>query len=189
MQTAATRSWLWLNFKIGALSVGVASRLLLFEEAMVREHQWVSADEFQELLTLAQMLPGPNLVNFAACAGSRLVPGWVNLTALLLLITPGALMAIMIFAWAPLTNPHIKELFRGFAIGAFLLTARFLWTLASGLKSNGRRDQKDSHASVHKIIGRYVIALALVVISFYHIPALPLIGSFAALCLAWEFLF
>ena len=189
MQTAATRSWLWLNFKIGALSVGVASRLLLFEEAMVREHQWVSADEFQELLTLAQMLPGPNLVNFAACAGSRLVPGWVNLTALLLLITPGALVAIMIFAWAPLANPHVKELFRGFAIGAFLLTARFLWTLASGLKAGPQRDRQNSHAATHKIIGRYGIASAIVVISFFHIPSLPLIGSFAVLCLAWEFLF
>ena len=189
MQTAATRSWLWLNFKIGALSVGVASRLLLFEEAMVREHQWVSADEFQELLTLAQMLPGPNLVNFAACAGSRLVPHWVNLTALLLLVAPGALIAIMIFAWAPLGNAHVKQLFRGFAIGAFLLTARFLWTLASGLKASPHRNQKGNYTAVIKIIGRYALALSLVVASFYHLPALPLIGTFAALCLAWEFLF
>ncbi len=44
---------------------------------MVEEKRWLTADEFNESFSLAQFLPGPNIVNFSVVFGSRFagVPG------------------------------------------------------------------------------------------------------------------
>jgi len=65
--------WLRVNLAIGTLSFGSASRIVLYEDAVVRERGWLTADEFSEVLTVAQLLPGPNLVNLSAYLGYRLV--------------------------------------------------------------------------------------------------------------------
>ena len=38
---------------------------------LVEERRWLSAEEFNEALGLCQLLPGPNIVNMAACVGTR----------------------------------------------------------------------------------------------------------------------
>lgn len=187
MTRAKHTEWIWLNFKIGTFSVGVASRLLLFEEAIVRKHKWLSADEFQELLTLAQMLPGPNLVNFAMCAGSLLVGRLPAILAVLALILPGAFLAIVVYTIAPLDDPHVKIWFQGMAIGAFMLTARFIWQLAKGLRlALDQHGQPTTDAS-RKRWGRALIALGVTVASFYGLPVVIVVLVAAAICLMWEF--
>lgn len=45
--------------------------------ALVEERQWLSADEFSDLLGLCQFLPGPNVGNLTIVVGSRFrgIPG------------------------------------------------------------------------------------------------------------------
>ncbi len=186
--SASATSWIWLNFKIGAFSIGVASRLLLFEEAIVRHYKWISPDEFQELLTLAQMLPGPNLVNFSACAGSRLVPRWAALIAVFALILPGACLAISVYAYAPLDNPNVKIWFQGMAIGAFMLTARFIWQLIKGLSAVAPGKSTSRISQRVKSIGRAAIAGAVTVACLQGTSVVPLIAIAAFFCLVWEFI-
>jgi len=38
---------------------------------LVEERRWLSAEEFNEALSLCQVLPGPNIVNMAVCVGTR----------------------------------------------------------------------------------------------------------------------
>ncbi len=60
---------------------------------IVEEKKWLTAEEFNETFSLAQFLPGPNVVNMSVVFGSRMrgAPGAV--VALLGLIGPPALIA------------------------------------------------------------------------------------------------
>src|SRR4051794_1649414 len=107
MKAADFPSWFWINFKIGALSFGSASRTMLYEEEVVGRRGWLTGDEFQEVLTLAQMLPGPNLLNLAACLGYRLFPAGSAILAVLPLVLPGAVLVVLAALWVPLDNPRV----------------------------------------------------------------------------------
>ncbi len=72
MQPDKTRDWLVINLKIGALSFGSAGRAMLYRDAVVNDKKWLTDDEFQEVMTITQILPGPNLVNLSAYLGYRL---------------------------------------------------------------------------------------------------------------------
>ena len=38
---------------------------------LVEERRWLNAEEFTDLLSLCQLLPGPNIVNVSVCVGAR----------------------------------------------------------------------------------------------------------------------
>jgi len=38
---------------------------------LVEERRWLNAEEFTDVLSLCQLLPGPNIVNVAVCVGAR----------------------------------------------------------------------------------------------------------------------
>jgi len=38
---------------------------------LVEERRWLSPEEFTDVLSLCQLLPGPNIVNIAVCVGAR----------------------------------------------------------------------------------------------------------------------
>src|SRR3989442_6036116 len=39
--------------------------------SLVEKRRWLSAEEFTDVLSLCQLLPGPNIVNVAVCVGAR----------------------------------------------------------------------------------------------------------------------
>ena len=41
------------------------------QRMLVEERRWLSAEEFTDLMSLCQFLPGPNIVNIAVCVGAR----------------------------------------------------------------------------------------------------------------------
>jgi len=68
---------------------------------IVEERRWLTAQEFNELFSLAQFLPGPNMLNFAVVYGSRCagLPGALAATGgmlvppVMIVIALGALYA------------------------------------------------------------------------------------------------
>ena len=74
---------LWSFVQVGLLSVGggYAAIPLIQEQAVVR-HGWLTLREFSDLVTIAEMTPGPIAVNAATFIGIRLagVPGAVAAT-------------------------------------------------------------------------------------------------------------
>ena len=70
----------WSFFKIGTFTIGGGYAMIpLMEKELVDRHQWLDRDEFMEIITLAQTLPGIFAANMAAHIGRRLrgVPGAV----------------------------------------------------------------------------------------------------------------
>jgi chromate transporter len=177
---------LWINLKIGALSFGSVSRVVLYEEEVVRQRPWLSEEEFCEALTLAQILPGPNLVNLAAAIGYRLFSLPQTVIALMPLLVPGAFVALAIGLFVPLDRPWIAELFHGFAIGALFLMAKFLWMLFKGIPA--QTPTQAIQTGSRRVIGRYLLATLGTLILLEGAPIVPVVLAGGMICLAWEFL-
>lgn len=65
---------LFLGFLEIALS-GFGGVLPWARRVMVEKRRWLTADEFTDLLSLCQFLPGPNIVNLSVAVGARF-QGW-----------------------------------------------------------------------------------------------------------------
>jgi chromate transport protein ChrA len=179
------RTWIWINFKIGALSFGSVSRVVLYEEEVVLMRSWLSPDEFREALTLAQILPGPNLVNLAAAIGYKLFSLPKAVLALSPLLIPGAILAVLIALFVPLDRPWIATLFHGFAVGALFMMGRFLWMLFQGIPAQSPVQKVKSGKT--KVIGRYLLASIGVIVLLKGAPIIPMVLAGTIVCLAWEF--
>jgi chromate transporter len=127
--------WIWVNVAIGTLSFGSASRIVLYEEAVVREHGWLTAEEFAEVLTVAQLLPGPNLVNLSAYLGYRLVGPVGTILGVLCLCLPGAALAVALSGVLAVDRPWVQAPLRGMAVAGIVLLLLFLWRRVPGLAS------------------------------------------------------
>ncbi len=74
----------WSFFQIGLFSFGGGNAAMPFIQAQVVDlHGWLTLTEFADLVTLAEMTPGPIGVNAATFVGTRLagVPGALIATA------------------------------------------------------------------------------------------------------------
>lgn len=70
---------LFISFvKVGAFSFGGGyAALPLIQEEIVTNHQWLTQQEFTDLITISQMTPGPIAINSATFVGNQIagVPG------------------------------------------------------------------------------------------------------------------
>jgi chromate transporter len=81
--------------------LGFGGTLAWARRMVVDERRWMNATEFNEVFSLCQFLPGPNVVNFAVVFGARVrgVPGAISASAglvgpsLVLMVILGALYA------------------------------------------------------------------------------------------------
>jgi chromate transporter len=127
--------WLRVNLAIGTLSFGSASRIVLYEDAVVRERGWLSDEEFAEVLTVAQLLPGPNLVNLSAYLGYRLVGPLASVLGVVCLCLPGSVLAVALSGVLGLERPWVQAPLRGMAVAGIVLLLLFLWRRLPGLAS------------------------------------------------------
>ena len=133
--TPTLREWIQISLKIGALSFGGSGRLLLYQEAVVDQKKWLTEEEFREILTVAQVFPGPNLVNLAAWLGYQL--GGLNwaLWGVGLLALPGAFVIIGIVSALSIHDPHVQSVFEGFSLASVAVFSIFIGRLFGGLSS------------------------------------------------------
>ena len=127
--------WLRVNLAIGTLSFGSASRIVLYEDAVVRARGWLSDEEFAEVLTVAQLLPGPNLVNLSAYLGYRLVGPLASVLGVVCLCLPGSVLAVALSGVLGLERPWVQAPLRGMAVAGIVLLLLFLWRRLPGLGS------------------------------------------------------
>ena len=70
----------WSFFKIGTFTIGGGYAMIpLMEKELVDRHRWITSDEFMEIITLSQTMPGIFAANMATHIGWKLrgVPGAV----------------------------------------------------------------------------------------------------------------
>ena len=71
----------WSFFKIGTFTIGGGYAMIpLMEKELVDRHQWLTSEEFMDIIALSQTMPGIFAANMAAHIGWRLrgVPGAVT---------------------------------------------------------------------------------------------------------------
>ncbi|MFA9465558.1 MAG: chromate transporter [Velocimicrobium sp.] len=86
-------------FQVGLFSFGGGlAALPLIKEQVVVIHPWLSLTEFSDLITIAQMTPGPIAINSATFVGIRIAGIGGALIATLGCLTP-SIIIVSILAW------------------------------------------------------------------------------------------
>jgi chromate transporter len=120
---------LFVSFTLLALQ-GFGGVLAVAQRELVEHKRWMTNAEFVEEWAVAQIMPGPNVINLAITLGARHF-GWrgalVSLAGLLL--APLVVVLALAFIYSEFsTNPHVAGALRGMgAVAAGLI-------IATGLK-------------------------------------------------------
>lgn len=125
-------SFTWLALQ------GFGGVLAIVQHALVDQKQWLTREEFVEDWAVAQILPGPNVVNLSLMIGDRYF-GWRGALAALAGMLSFPLLIVLILAalFAGISEvPAVAGALRGMgAVAAGLITATGL-KLMPALKAN-----------------------------------------------------
>lgn len=124
---AAPRSLadLFVSFSVLALQ-GFGGVLAVVQRELVEKKRWMTREEFVEEWAVAQLMPGPNVVNLSIMLGGRYF-GWRGALAALagMLTFPLLVVLALALVYAKFaTDPHVAGALRGMgAVAAGLITA------------------------------------------------------------------
>ena len=139
------------------------------QRMLVEERRWLSADEFTDLMSLCQFLPGPNIVNIAVCVGARFHGARGALAAFAgLMIAPFAIvlgLGVLYTQYGDL--PAVASAFRGISAAA----AGFI--VAMGLKMAASKRLRSAMA-LFAVVTFVSIALVRVPLGLLLIVVAPL---------------
>jgi chromate transporter len=128
---------LFVSFTLLALQ-GFGGVLAVVQRELVENKRWMTRDEFIEEWSVAQIMPGPNVINLAVVIGARYfgfrgaLVAVGGMLALPLLVVVALALVYAEFAG----NPHVASALRGMgAVAAGLITATGL-KLAAALKNH-----------------------------------------------------
>ena len=158
---------LFLRFTQVSLS-GFGGVMPFARRMLVEERRWLSAEEFTDVLSLCQLLPGPNIVNVAVCVGARYHGVRGALAAFAGLMT--APFFIILALGALYTRyghlPAVSALFHGISASAAGLV------VAMGLKMATSRRLRSAMAlfALITFIGIALVRLPLVVFLLGAVP-------------------
>lgn len=117
---------------------GFGGVLPVAQRELVEREQWLSKDEFLALLSLGQVLPGPNIVNMALIIGQQfhgLRGAVASLAGLMLAPLAIVLMLAVLFNQFG-DQPQVAGALRGMGVVAAGLILSTAWKLASALQRN-----------------------------------------------------
>src|SRR4051812_4860376 len=128
---------LYVSFTLLALQ-GFGGVLAVVQRELVEKKRWMTREEFVEEWAVAQIMPGPNVVNLSLMIGSRYF-GWRGALVALagMLSAPLVVVLLLGFAYAQFAgNPQLAGALRGMgAVAAGLITATGL-KLLPALRTN-----------------------------------------------------
>lgn len=168
---------LFLSFTWLALQ-GFGGVLAVVQRELVERKRWLTQEEFLEDWAVAQIMPGPNVVNMSLMIGSRSFGLAGALTALAgMLVVPLVVLILLALIYAEYANhPMMLGALRGMgAVAAGLIVATGL-KLIPALKNNvlGRI------ACIVLGVGFFVAIALLRLPLMYVLPTLGLVGCVAA---------
>lgn len=108
------------------------------QRALVDQERWLDREQFLELLSISQILPGPNIVNMALILGDRHF-GWRGAFAAMsgVLLAPLVLvLALAVLAQQLRDQPVVNDALRGMGVAAAGLVLSTAVRLAGGLQKN-----------------------------------------------------
>ena len=128
---------LFVSFTLLALQ-GFGGVLVVVQRELVEKKRWMTREEFVEEWAVAQIMPGPNVINLALMIGARYF-GWRGALSALagLLAVPLVLVLLLALLYAQFaSHPGVAGALRGMsAVAAGLVVATGL-KLMSALQKN-----------------------------------------------------
>ena len=117
---------------------GFGGVLPVAQREIVDRRQWVSREDFLSLLSLAQVLPGPNVINLALMIGDRFAGTRGAMAALAgIICAPLLLVLVLAVAVQQLQHwPLVAGALRGMGVVAAGLVVATALKLAQGLRDN-----------------------------------------------------
>src|SRR5215213_3312119 len=99
---------------------GFGGGLALAHRTVVDERQWLTAQEFSDIVSLCQFLPGPNIIGIAVCTGTRLrgAAGALAAAAGFLVIPWGLGLAAGLLFLAHAQHPLLRNILGGLSAAA-----------------------------------------------------------------------
>lgn len=170
---------LFISFTLLALQ-GFGGVMAIVQQELVEKKKWLTKEEFIEDWAVAQVMPGPNVVNLSIIIGGRYF-GWRGALAALagMLCLPLLLVLLIAILYAPYAeHPQVANALRAMgAVAAGLI-------LATGIRLIG--------AMKNNPLGRHVCfvlaALCFIAVALLRLPLIyPLFGlGFAACVLTYR---
>ena len=108
------------------------------QRELVERRRWLTKAEFVEILSVGQILPGPNIVNVALMYGDRHF-GWRGAGAALagLMIAPLAVViTLTLLARQAAGSTEVTGALRGMGVAAAALVASTAWKVTHTLREN-----------------------------------------------------
>jgi chromate transporter len=173
-----TRLQIFCAFARIALS-GFGGVLAWARRVLVQDMQWLSPQEFAEVLALCQVLPGPNIVNMSAVLGFR----WAGLTGacaafLGLVGAPALLMVGAGFLYQRYGDvPELRGILTGLAAAAAGLIAAAAAQIAEPMVK--RRPGLGHLVAVLTLVASGVLRLPIIWVIVMMVPL-------AIVCAWWE---
>jgi chromate transporter len=117
---------------------GFGGVLAVAQHELVERERWLSRDEFLELLSVGQVLPGPNVVNLSLMIGDRFfgLRGAASALTGMLLVPLVLMLSLAVLYGHYADNPRVAGALRGMgAVSAGLVLAT-AWKLLGSLRKN-----------------------------------------------------
>ena len=126
---------LWVALKLGLTSFGgPIAHLGYFERSYVRKRRWLSNEQYGQLVSLCQILPGPTssqvglLVGLHRAGWKGAVAAWCGFTL------PSALLMYLFAILAPaVPGPRMQAGLHGLMLSAVAVVAQAVWSMARSL--------------------------------------------------------
>lgn len=151
--------------------------LAIAQRELVERLEWLSNEEFLELLAVAQVLPGPNVVNLSLMIGDRFFGLRGAFAALAGMFTMPCLIVLSLASISShlLSNVHMAGALRGMgAVAAGLI-------LATGLKLVGSL----RHSAIGLPVALSLAGVAFALIAIARWPLIWVVLGLGAVSTAW----
>lgn len=126
-------------FKIGLFTIGGGYAMVpLIEEEVVNKRQWITREDFIDLLAVAQSVPGVFAVNFSIFIGYKLkrFPGALALALGAVLPSFLIILAIALFFHRFKEYEAVENIFKGIRPAVVALIAAPTFSMAKSAKIN-----------------------------------------------------
>jgi chromate transporter len=174
----ASLSDLFWSFNSLALQ-GFGGVLAVVQRELVEKKQWLSPQEFLEEWAVAQVLPGPNVINLSLMIGDRYFGVRGALVALAGMLTfPLVIVLVLAAALAGVADiPTVQGALRGMgAVAAGLIVATGLKLIAA-LKAN----------AMGATLCYALVAITFIAIALLRVPLVWVLLGIGGLVCAWAY--
>jgi chromate transporter len=165
---------------LGFLQIGITGFggvLPIARRALVERRRWLSEEAFSQDLAIAQLLPGPNIVNLSVAIGLRFagIPGAIaSFTAILAM--PLVILLSLLAIYAKNTDvPQMTAALHGIAAVAAGLVGAMAWRMAQPLiKGDAMKWGPNIGLVLTSVVG-------IAVLGWHLLPTLSICGGLGIL--------